>query len=52
MLSSPGPPPLPPHGIPPPSRSPAHGPGRPLLPAVPDNRNEPMQIRGREDDGE
>ena len=42
MLSGPGPPPLP-------SRPPAPGP--PLLPAVPHNRNEPTQTRGREDDG-
>ena len=52
LLSGPGPPR--PHGIRPPH--PVPGPrlfyGRPLLPAVPDNRNEPTQTRGREDDGE
>ena len=56
MLSGPGPPPPPPPHPPPPMVSPAPSPapcrGRPLLPAVEDNRKEPTQTRGREDDGE
>ena len=46
MLSGPGlpqPPPPHPHGIPAPLPS--------ARPAVPHNRNEPAQTRGREDDG-
>ena len=47
LKSRPPPPPPPPA----PGAPPTPGPRPALLPAVPHNRNEPMQTRGREDDG-